>query len=164
MEKKSKEYINPIARVVIENNGYILLSNATSYDKRFDSKYHFLPGGHVEYMEDSLTTINREIKEEITEYDNITIIGFLGILECVWNNNGKPYHEINIVFRGTYKNFDLKIPPKSNEKHIEFNWYKIDDLKNLNILPQSFVDLIPNWIKKSPCTLDNIKYENTVEN
>ena len=98
MEIDATKRINPIARIVIIKNGYILLTSATEENDRFSGELLFLPGGHVEHLESSRDTIIREMKEEFEGSSKVKVTGFLGALECVWDNNGKPYHEIDLVF------------------------------------------------------------------
>ena len=37
--------------------------------------------------------------EEFEESDKVKVTDFLRLLECVWDNNGELYHEINILFK-----------------------------------------------------------------
>mgnify|MGYP001040039074 CR=1 FL=1 len=159
MEIDPTKRINPIARIVIIKDGYILLSSATNSNKRFSSELHFLPGGHVEHTESARDTIIREMQEEFEEAEKVAVTDFLGILECVWDNKGEPYHEINIVFKGEIDDFDLNAPPKAKETHIVFNWYKLEELEKLNLLPNTFCKVIPVWIKKENNTMDMFQTE-----
>lgn len=156
MEIDPTKRINPIARIVVVKNGYILLTSATNKNERFSSDLHFLPGGHVEYTESARDTIIRELNEEIENSHDIKVNGFLGILECIWDNKGTHYHEINIVFRGEVETIDINNPPKSKEGHILYNWYKIDELEKLHILPKKLMHLIPQWLKLYNDNNDNL--------
>lgn len=148
MEIDVTKRINPIARAVIIKDGYILLSSATKSNERFAGDLHFLPGGHVEHGESARNAIIREMDEEI-ENGVMTITNFLGLLECVWDNKGKLYHEVNFVFEGNLLNSSIDNPPVAKEPHIQFDWYKLEDLEKLNLLPKSFVKLIPNWLREN---------------
>lgn len=159
METDKIKRINPIARIVIAKDDYILLTSATNSNKRFSPELHFLPGGHVEYTESAKDTIRREMSEEFENSENVKIVDFLGILECVWDNEGTQYHEINIVFKGEIDKIDINNPPKSKEDHIEFNWYKLSDLHELNVLPSTFAEIIPKWINKKLNTSEMFKTE-----
>lgn len=159
MEIDYTKRINPIARIVIIKDGYILLSSATNSNARFSSKFHFLPGGHVEHTESAKATIIREMAEEFEDSDKVNVTDFLGVLECVWDNKGKPYHEINLVFKGEIDEIDINNPPKSKESHITFAWYKLDCLDDLNILPRTFSKIIPRWLKKNNNTSDMFQTE-----
>lgn len=154
--------INPIVRIVIEKEGYVLLTTPTNLNKRFDKNSHFLPGGHVEYLESSLEALERELIEELLEPSGIEITGFLGILECTWDNKMSGYHELNIVYRGTIENLDVNNPPKSKEDHIQFKWVKLDEIKNVNILPGTFGRLIPEWLRLEVDKYTRIDYEMAV--
>lgn len=141
--------ITPMVRIVIEKDGYILLSCATKENIRFKQDMFSLPGGRVEHTESSKDAAIRKIHDEIDYKGKIRITGFLGILENIWDNNGRPYHEMDIVFRAAIDSVDVNNPPKGKEGDIEFHWCKIEDMDSLNILPKSFVKLVPQWLHRS---------------
>lgn len=154
MEIDATKRINPIARIVIEKDGYILLTSATENNSRFTPEYHFLPGGHIEHTECARDAIVREMQEEFEGSEKVKNISFLGVLECVWDNDVEPYHEINIVFKGEIDDIDVNNPPKSKEEHIKYGWYKLYDLPSLNLLPKAFPILIPIWISEEVVNLN----------
>lgn len=145
MEIDVTKRINPIARVVIVKDNHILLTSATKENDRFDSNLHFLPGGHVEHTESAQSAIVREMSEELYNV-NLEVTNFLGVLECVWDNKGQPYHELNIVFKGEFDGENIDTPPISKEPHIKYEWFGLDELKKVNLLPKSFENLIPLWL------------------
>ncbi|MFU7502661.1 MAG: NUDIX domain-containing protein [Candidatus Tisiphia sp.] len=79
-----------MARAYIRDNDYILVSNS--------GKHLFLPGGHVKYGEEIYRALSRELAEEI-EISNPIIDDFIGVIENLWDNNGKPFHEQSFVFK-----------------------------------------------------------------
>lgn len=136
------EVIHNLARAVILYNEYILFVKAV---KKSGKAYFFLPGGHIEYNEPAKQTLARELKEEAA-IENAIISDLIGVYECSWDNNGNPYHEINLFFKTTLENASIENPPCSIESHLEYSWQKISDLKELNILPSALADLLPQWI------------------
>ena len=60
-----------------------------------------LLGGKVKMLEESKKAIIREIKEEIG-YENIDF-DFLGISEKFVNAKGYNNHQLNIIYKGIYK-------------------------------------------------------------
>lgn len=139
--------ITPIIRIVIEKDGYILLASPTKENIRFSQDMIFLPGGAIEHTESARDAAVRKVHDEIDYDGRIFVTDFLGILENIWDNNGKPYHEMDIVFRATIDSVDINNPPKGKEGDVKFNWYKVDDMNSLNILPKSFCELIPSWLE-----------------
>ncbi len=100
--------IAPIVRIVIEKDGYVLLASPTKVNIRFKPDMIFLPGGAVEHTESARNAATRKIYNEIDYKGNIHITDFLRILENIWDNNGKPFHEMDIVFKATIDNIEYK--------------------------------------------------------
>lgn len=122
--------IEIIARVIIKNNNKVLLC------KNRERGYYYLPGGHIEFSENIINGLKREIKEEIN--CSLKIIKFLGILENFFKEKNFSHHEINIIFEGKIKNKKVK----SKESYIEFEWIDIKNLDKIKILPKSIKKFI----------------------
>lgn len=105
-----------------------------------DRDYYMLPGGRIEFYEDSLTAIKREIKEE-TGYeldyklisieenfitrDNIKITQYCFVYKAIYNENIK----------------DTKFIGEDNDNQY-FYWVDINEINNYNIAPKSTYQLI----------------------
>ncbi|AZL16392.1 NUDIX domain-containing protein [Rickettsiales endosymbiont of Stachyamoeba lipophora] len=132
--------------VIVEEN-HILLLTPTEKNTNFNTDQFFLPGGHVELGEPAWLALRREIKEELginTVYEE-----FLGVLECSWNNKGRLYHEINMVFKIKCDGLSIKHAPQSLEDPVKFIWCPLSELEKYNILPQKFLTILPLWLRKS---------------
>lgn len=122
-----------IARVLIIKENKILLC------KSLKQGHYFLPGGHIEFGEKAEKALIRELGEE----SNIEIsdLKFIGIFENFYKEDGQSHHEMNILYTGEI--VSREIMPK--EKHIDFDWIDMDNLMNVNFLPQKFAGCIIKW-------------------
>lgn len=124
------------ARAVIQNDNKILLCHFVRKDKT----YYFLPGGGVEFAEDVVTALGRELKEELGV--KLLDAKFIGGVENLFDNDGKLYHELNLVFSVTIDDMN----PQSKEDHIAFSWMPIADLERENVLPKPLVSAVVKWM------------------
>lgn len=125
-----------IARGVIVDGSYTLLCRPRG------ENYCFLPGGHVEFFENSETALIREIKEELGLF--LKIEKYLGTFETAFKTK-KKHHELNVVFlMETKMKYSKKV--KSMEDHVEFFWWPIDQLHKARFLPKELGKLLPQWI------------------
>lgn len=92
--------IRPIAICIIRRDDDILVFEA--HDSiRGDTFYRPL-GGAIEFEEYGIQAIKREIYEEINA--DITNMEFLGVLENIFTFNGRPGHEIVLVYQADFAN------------------------------------------------------------
>src|SRR3990167_2347689 len=122
--------IEIIARAAIVRNRKILLCKAK------EKNYYFLPGGHIEFGENLKAGLKREIQEELGL--NSTTIEFFDIVENFFVQNKKNHHEINFIFSTMLENKEIK----SKEKYIEFEWFELDQLKKVNLLPETLKNIL----------------------
>jgi len=122
-------------RAVIQQNGKILVC------KEKGKNYYFLPGGHLEFGEKAQETLFRELKEEL----NVSLkkCKFIGVVENVYVEDSKTYHEINLVFETEVD----KIFTQSQEDHIEFLLVEISKFSKMNVLPIALKKMVLKWLK-----------------
>ncbi len=124
-------------RAVIQNDNKVLLCHFP----RSDKKYFFFPGGGVEFGEGAEEGLRREMREELGV--NVLEPTFIGAVENVFPQDGKPCHELNVVFSSQIDNLQAV----SQEEHIGFIWMPIEDLEKENVLPQQMVFAVTKWLK-----------------
>jgi len=134
------KHIEIIARGVCIRENHLLVC------KNIAGGYCYLPGGHVEFGEDSTTALSRELIEEAGE--KIRVGELLFVDECRFEQLGrdgvvKSRHEVNLVYR-------FEIVPRgtkrrevaSLEDHIGFEWVPLTVLTRAKFKPASTLRLL----------------------
>ena len=125
------QHIELIARAVVIDGDSVLLCKPKEAD------YYYFSGGHVEFDEDSVTALKRELKEE-TDAD-VASIQFIG----VWENSFLQKHEVNPVFEATLASASIK----NMEDHIETAWVSLEEFKNARVLPVGLQEKVLQWME-----------------
>ncbi len=126
-----------IARGLCVANDCVLLA------KDVNATNTFLPGGHIEFGENAMDALEREILEEIGVVAHAR--GFVGAVEHFYESGGAENHEINLVFAFESKELaDPNVDPLSKESHLVFFWCPKTDLDQHNLLPSALLEIIDN--------------------
>ena len=131
-----------------ENESKVLLFNVAG------RSFYMLPGGKINELEESIDAIKREIKEELgwekLEYK------FLGISEELVNDKGYNNHQINLIYKGIYKNKIDKEEFKGLEGDwINFKWVDVKDINNYKIYPNIVNEMVKDS-NKIHHSIDNL--------
>ncbi len=122
--KDKSNFTRPLVICVFSHEGKILA--ALGNDSVKNNAFYRPLGGMIEFGEHSEIALRREIMEELGE--EITDTVYLGTLENIFTYNGKPHHEIVIVYDAKFVNRDLY-----SKDEIDFDeadvWYKAHWLK-----------------------------------
>lgn len=118
---------------VVIHNGKVLVH------RNVNSDHYALVGGRVEIGEDSVTTLKREIQEEMGK--EIEITGYVATIENFFEMKGSKFHEIMFVHRAEFTNEqDKKIEYTINiiegEDYLQYEWIEIDKIDDYPIVPQ----------------------------
>ncbi len=100
---KTPQFIRPLAICVFRHNGKILACEGKDSVK--NEIFYRPAGGMIEFQEKAEDALKREIKEETGE--EITDIKYLGLLENIFTYEGKPGHEIILVYDAEFINKDI---------------------------------------------------------
>lgn len=123
-------------------------------------------GGTIKYGEDSITTVIREVKEEINH--DIIDPKLLGIVENIFPYYGEIGHEFDFIYEAklsdeaAYEN-DV-IQGVEGEKKFVAVWKKLSDFKDnprVKLVPDGLYEMLSNE-GKSEC-VNHIKHINTKE-
>ncbi|MFW9998582.1 MAG: NUDIX hydrolase [Candidatus Hodarchaeota archaeon] len=129
-EKDDKIFSYRVVGVVIHNNKVLVHRNIVD-------DFWSLPGGRCEFLEVSIDTLIREMKEEIGV--EINIIRPLYFVENFFNFEAKEYHEISIFYlidflpnsRLVFENDTFY----GKELRLIFKWVNINQLEELRLYP-----------------------------
>ena len=103
MSKKKR--VRPLAICVFRNRDRILVMESYDTEKK---EYFYRPlGGRIEFGEYSTETICRELLEEINVEVDGSSLRYLGTVENIFTFNGKPGHEIILIYDGALKQLGL---------------------------------------------------------
>ena len=99
MSKKNR--IRPLAICVFRHRERILVSENFDSVKR---EHFYRPlGGRIEFGESAAETICRELMEELQVEVEPQSLRYLGAVENIFQYNGKPGHEIVLIYDGAFK-------------------------------------------------------------
>jgi 8-oxo-dGTP pyrophosphatase MutT (NUDIX family) len=88
--------IRPIALCVVRRNDELLVYEA--HDAVKGQTFYRLLGGGIEFGETGAEAAARELREEIDA--DFTEVGFLGALENIFTYEGRPGHELALIYAG----------------------------------------------------------------
>ena len=131
--------LNVRAAVVIVHNDRILVH------KDINSDHYALMGGRVELGEDSITTIKREIKEEIGK--EIEIIGYISTVENFFIMKGKKYHEIEFVYLAEFKDEKDKLIQDTiknieGKDYLQYEWIERNQIDKIPLMPVKIQEVL----------------------
>lgn len=130
-------------------NGIVILNNKILTIKSPNSNSYYLPGGHIEFTEDSKTAALREMNEELQTEVNIK--STFAIIENFYvDRNNLSTHEISFYYAIESKknlpedDFQLTENDKGVIKTHFFHWIKLNDLKNTDFRPSILKEKLSN--------------------
>lgn len=103
----------------------------------------YLPGGHVDWGEESRHAVAREWQEEL---DLPCRTGrFLGVIEQGYEARSGPTSEISLIFEVHCPALSATRNPPSAEDHLAFEWVPLNNLESSGLLPAALVECLPSW-------------------
>ena len=132
-----KKEIEILARGVCVKNGKVLLCR----NRKHGNVY--LPGGHVDWGEDSKCAVAREWAEELGVPCRTG--RFLGVVEQNYKARSGRTCEISLVFEVRCPKISAQANPPSAEDHLEFVWAPMEELENSGLLPLALARHLPAW-------------------
>jgi len=136
--KKKKKEIEILARGVCVKAGKVLLCR----NRKHGNVY--LPGGHVDWGEDSRAALVREWCEELGVPCKAG--RFLGVVEQRYKARDGQCCEISLIFEVRSAAVSPPKDPPSAEPHLVFEWVPLKKLKQSGLLPLSIAKHLPKWM------------------
>ena len=136
--QETKSHIHSIVRGFLVHGEEIILCRVK------DTKWFFLPGGHIENGESAEKALLRELHEEMGD-NNYKVNSFIGVCENIFTlEENILQHEINIIFKVDIPN---KLKLNTKEDHIEFVSIAKNSLKDYKILPVTLKNGLIEWLE-----------------
>ncbi len=142
---KTPQFIRPLAICVFKHNNKILVCEGIDSVK--NEIFYRPAGGMIEFGEKAEDALRREIKEETGE--EINNIKYLGLLENIFTYEGKPGHEIILVYDAEFVNEDIYeketvIITESNDIWCNAYWKRLDEFGDgkLKLYPDKLKQLL----------------------
>ena len=137
--------IRPVALCVFRKNDRILVFEG--HDPIKGETFYRPLGGGIEFGESGEAAVRREITEELhSEIDGLKLLGYL---ENIFVHNGKPGHEIIMVFGGVLREYGLYDQAvmevvEANGEKVRAMWKGIEEFgKGRSILyPDGLLELL----------------------
>ena len=138
--KKDRKEIEILSRGACVKNGKLLVCR----NRKHGNVY--LPGGHVDWGEDSKKALAREWREELGVPCKTG--RFLGVVEQIYTARSGRTCEISLVFEVLCPKLSAVKHPPSAEDHLEFEWVPLKDLRKSGLLPLAMAEQMPAWCAK----------------
>jgi 8-oxo-dGTP diphosphatase len=135
--KKENIAIEILARGACVQDGQVLICR----NRKHGNVY--LPGGHVDWGEDSKHALKREWREELGVPGKAG--RFLGVFEQIYTARSGRTCEISLLFEVLCPKISAKKNPPSAEDHLEFEWVPLNNLKKSGLLPRAMAAQLPAW-------------------
>lgn len=142
-----------VAAIIIAE-GHVLIC------REDDDAYAMLPGGRVEFGEDSRLSLTREIAEELALPAEIGPL--IATSESFYRREGEDFHELGffyvVTLPGHGPNGTSPWLKRQDEGHdLQFHWVSLegDALETFNLLPR----WLPDFLRDLPQELDHIIYD-----
>ena len=144
--KKDRKEIEILARGACVQDGKILVCR----NRKRGNVY--LPGGHVDWGEDSKHALAREWREELGVPGKVGC--FLGVVEQAYKARSGRTCEISLIFEVRCPKLSAKKHPPSAEDHLEFEWVPLAKLPKSGLLPRAMAKQVPAWCAASAAAAD----------
>ena len=131
--------IEVLARGVCVQNGHVLVCRNVKHGNIY------LPGGHVDWGENSKQALAREWLEELGVPCEVR--QFTGVIEQRYIARSGATCEISTHFFVDCPAIAAPAPPPSAEDRLAFEWIALDDLPASPLQPACLKHLIPAWIR-----------------
>ena len=136
--KKARREIEILSRGACVKAGKVLVCR----NRKHGNVY--LPGGHVDWGEDSQQALAREWQEELGV--SCRVGRFLGVVEQMYPARSGRTCEISLVFEVVCPELRVQADPPSAEDHLEFEWVPLKALRQSGLLPAAMARRVPEWM------------------
>ncbi|WLR57487.1 NUDIX hydrolase [Mesobacillus subterraneus] len=116
----------------------MIVDNHVLIHKQVKDEHWALPGGRVELLEDSQTSVVREVKEELGI--DVKVEKLLWFTENIFDYNNKNYHEIGLYFQVSPLNISFNFHKEEfygeEGEQLVYQWVPISSLEKIKLYPE----------------------------
>lgn len=122
------------AAALVRSEGHVLLHRARG------DEFWTLPGGRVEFGEDSAATVVRELREELGV--QARCVGPAFITETFFEHLGEKFHEVGFVLFAELAQDSSQLEKSVShsgieaDRRLEFRWFRESELSELEVFPK----------------------------
>ena len=122
------------AAALVRSEGHVLLHRTEGDD------FWTLPGGRVEFGEDSAATVVRELKEELGVLAHC--VGLAFITETFFEHQDEKFHEVGFVLFAELSQGAVQLDKSVShsgieaDRALEFRWFPESKLSELQVFPK----------------------------
>lgn len=125
--------------------GIIIHNNKVLTHRNLNSNHYTFIGGRVEIGEDSVTTVKREIEEELGKEAEIIEHG--GVIENFFEMQGTKYHEMLFMHRAEFvdeedQKIEYTLKNREGKDYLQYEWIDIDHLDDYPIKPAIIKEIL----------------------
>jgi 8-oxo-dGTP pyrophosphatase MutT (NUDIX family) len=143
MSVKPKQ-VRPIAICILKQKGSLFVGE--HYDSVKGETFYRPLGGRIEFGERGSECVARELREEMGA--EVKDLVYLGAMESIFTYNGKPGHEIVLVYQGKFVDPQLyqseSVKCRDNGGEFFARWKPIADFKagRAILYPEGLLDFL----------------------
>ncbi len=103
-----------------------------------------IPGGRVKILEDTISALNREIKEELG-IDISNLDGeLISVIENFFTENGVKFHELYFIYKyNLIEDYGIKDGMLNLDSlRTKYYWKELNEFENLYILPTKLKEVV----------------------
>lgn len=133
--------IRALAVVVIRRGQQILA--CPGFDPNGNRQFYRLIGGGIEFGEESLVALKREIAEELGV--ELTNYRYLGVLENIFTFKNQPGHELCFIYSAEFadeNNYQREVFPILDSSEHAASWFDYNQDNALMFKPEGAIDLM----------------------
>ena len=106
-------------------------------EKNLEHGFCFVPGGRVEYGENALETLEREVREELGE--EVTVGRLVVVADNIFELDGERYQEVGLYFLIEFapgaEVLRRQGPFSGTEPGTTFQWIRLDEIEQAGLFP-----------------------------
>lgn len=126
--------------------GIIIHDNKILLHRNKQDEHYCIVGGRIQIGEDSKTTVEREMEEEIGK--KVKVKNFFATVENFFTDSeGIKFHEFMFIYKAEFVNeedrkIDYTLKNLEGQGYLQYEWIDIDKIDEINLQPKILKKII----------------------